>query len=573
MRKVQERKPGENGGRDIADTLMKMGQEMSEYVKKTAEKRYRDIFKDIEIKLREFFLLSFIGLSLSAILIVNTVGFVQFFRNDFTQFLGVSGIMVGFIIGLVMSSFLLHRIEKRYPFLAIILIFSSLIQFAYPWLSANETPVVLQIVVMVINGFNFGITVIIYATLFIESTTIMERGRVIALNFILIFIGAMIFAFFVITGFLNNLEPDIQMGVYLVAAVPIGTAIYLARIQRSEKIHPKRPEISPKVPVKVTIRNKKTLLFYAVIFFAFSVSIGLFFPIGEVEHIFLTSGGDQTRLILILTLSSILVVIILFIIGYAYDFLGRRIVIGISVTFLGLMNYTQIYLGIYEPLIIAITFIMALIMAIPLIVGDFSLQSEVPTANASFLLITLSGSLLGVFLKGHFLETGTRQATVMALAILVLFILMNTRETISSKERSWPEMLFHLFVIHESGMLLYEHSFKDIRTGVESDLISGGIVGLTAILEEIVRGNQRLRIIDHGDKKILFRFSSDLKIIYVLLITDDLLVIRNKLKAFAEAFETHFADQIAKLGGVRLETWSGTKDLVQKYFERKYFLV
>ncbi len=553
------RKSQDNLGQNVAESLSKMGVEVTDYIKKTAEKRYRDIFKDIEIKRREFFLLCVIGQSLSAIIILNIVKFVQFFQTDFNQFLGTLGIALGLILGLILSSAILRKIEKRYPFLAITLIFSSLIHLTYPWLTASEMFIILQVGVMGIVGFIFGISVVIYTTFFIESTSITERGRVIALNFILIFFSAVIFLFCAITDFLS----------LIVGVVPLLTAIFLFKIQKSEKIDPKRFE--PKLPIKARLRNNRSLLFYAVIFLAFSISIGLFFPLSEIEN-FLLNNISGPRFFFILLGSLVLAAIILFLIGYVYDFAGRRIVIGLAAVIIGVLNYIQIYLHTFEPLIVAATFLVTLVMAIPLVAGDFSPTTEIPLTNGIFLLITLFGTILGIFWQGYFTDIGSKEATVMILAIVILFILMNMKEIISSKERSWPDMLFHLYVIHESGILIYEHSFRKIDTEVESDLISGGIIGLTTMLNEIVRGNQRLRIIDHGDKKILFRYSTDQKIIYVLLIKDDLLVIRNKLRNFAGEFESRFAREIANFSGVNSELWKDTIEIVQKNFKRKYFL-
>lgn len=561
------RKALDEFGQNVVGSLSKMGQDVSDYLKKTAEKRYRDIFKDIEIKKREFFLLALIGQSLSAAIILNIVGFVNTFPIGVNQTLGVLGIGLGFIIGLILSYWLLRKLERRYKFLAIALVFSALIHFTYPLLGSIEYLTGIQVGIMGINGFIFGITALLYTTLFIEFTSITERGRVISFNFILIFLSALIFLVFAITGFLS----------LLVAAIPIVTAIYLLKNQKNEKVEQKRFELSSKGSIRVRIRNNKYLIFYAVIFFAFSVSIGLFFPVGDVGSILLNNIPSD-RFFLILLGSLILAAILLFVIGYAYDFVGRRFVIGVAAMILGVLNYGQLFFQALEPIVIPVTFIMVLIMAIPLIVGDFSLTSEIPRGNASFLLITLSGVVFGIFLQSNYLflsvftKAGSKEATVMVLAIIILFILMNMKEIISIKEQSWPEMLYHLYVIHESGMLLYEHSFKSSGSTVEADLVSGGIIGLTTMLEEIVHGNQHLRTIDHGDKKLLFRYSADQKIVYVLLIKEDLLVIRNKMRTFAEDFESTFADQIAKFNGVKLDTWKSTKDIVQKNFERKYFL-
>jgi hypothetical protein len=59
-----------------------------------------------------------------------------------------------------------------------------------------------------------------------------------------------------------------------------------------------------------------------------------------------------------------------------------------------------------------------------------------------------------------------------------------------------------MYIVHESGLLIYEYEFqKDTEELASSDLISGGIIGLVTMLKEITKSKDNLRTIDHGNKK------------------------------------------------------------------------
>ena len=120
-------------------------------------------------------------------------------------------------------------------------------------------------------------------------------------------------------------------------------------------------------------------------------------------------------------------------------------------------------------------------------------------------------------------------------------------------------------------MLLYDYSFIKEEL-IEADLVSGGFVGLIAILQEITKERQRLKIIDHGGKKIMFGFNSDKSIYIALVITEELLVLRNKLAYFLDDFEENFHIDMDKFAGVNVELWKSRLDpLIEKHFKRKYF--
>ena len=56
-------------------------------------------------------------------------------------------------------------------------------------------------------------------------------------------------------------------------------------------------------------------------------------------------------------------------------------------------------------------------------------------------------------------------------------------------------------------------------------------MGLVSLLQEI-SGTKNFGIIDHGDKKLLFQFDSNRKVVFVLVIERELMVLRSKLAEF-----------------------------------------
>jgi hypothetical protein len=119
-------------------------------------------------------------------------------------------------------------------------------------------------------------------------------------------------------------------------------------------------------------------------------------------------------------------------------------------------------------------------------------------------------------------------------------------------------------------MLLYEYSFADEDDKIESDLASGGLTGLIAILQEITKDEEKLRSIDHGGKRIIFIFSGNL--ILALITTEELLILRNKLEHFLADVEEKFGIGDYDFTGVDVGLWRNRIDpILEKHFKRKYF--
>jgi hypothetical protein len=205
----------------------------------------------------------------------------------------------------------------------------------------------------------------------------------------------------------------------------------------------------------------------------------------------------------------------------------------------------------------------------------------------------MAGILLGITYKNHLFENEVTTlltqlnvnssvnsilydfsvtSVVFMACIVLLFILTNINYDFSRDEQHWPDALIHMYIIHNSGLLLHEHTFRPESNLAASDLISGGLMGLVSLLQEI-SGTKNLRIIDHGDKKLLFQFDSSRNVVFVLVIERELMVLRSKLAEFIKEFETKFRKHLVNFSGVDDSVWQPVEELITEHFTRKYFNV
>jgi hypothetical protein len=135
--------------------------------------------------------------------------------------------------------------------------------------------------------------------------------------------------------------------------------------------------------------------------------------------------------------------------------------------------------------------------------------------------------------------------------------------------KNWRESLMHIYIIHKHGIPLYDHAFL-IETDIhDSTIISGGIIGMITILKEIMKGEKQIRIIDHGDRKLMFKTNKTKDIIFALVIKEDLTVFHKRLEALIEEFDKDYKDLVKDIKNTCfvMENWENLKFIVKKYFE------
>lgn len=189
---------------------------------KSAHRGYRKIFKDIEISKQNILLLTAITFGITCLVSVSIYFTVDAFERD--QFLGGTGVVLGIIAGIILGGFFVDRIERKFPILTALLGLSPL--FCIWGFYAKSSPDIYYANILLSVNLAIGIfLMIMLLTMYIQYTTMLERGRIIAIiisaNSILS-IGIIILMF---QGYL----------VLIPAIFPLFVAIWLYKHQTEEK--------------------------------------------------------------------------------------------------------------------------------------------------------------------------------------------------------------------------------------------------------------------------------------------------------------------------------------------------
>ncbi|MFX1276390.1 MAG: hypothetical protein ACFFBP_04475 [Promethearchaeota archaeon] len=525
--------------------------------------------KDIEITKKQFitlFLIFFSSISIvvSDIYLTFDTGGIKWINLSVLLFFGI-----GFFLGLIIGGILLDKIKgRKYPALFIVLFFSILLNVLHVILFRRNFffPGLFFLGSSFLSGFLFMFFIIF----FLDFTTILERGRIFSYLIITLAISLLTLVLLLILNEIFLLLPSII----------IGASIFYF-YQYKEKEEPYRLKKTEGSPREVNIR----IIQYIIIFAIIGLTIGLIFPYEEISSLSIEDFSD-IKLIIVGFLAISFAFITAIIVGFIFDFFGRKasltniiLIVAIS-NFLGLFD---IILKYFDIAIILIA-VLAVVMAIPLIMNEIALKKDLGKVIGITYTITLVFIATGYVIHWIILqnpalitEQEIRAAELYLIGlisfslIIILFFLSNTKEIISFKEQNWPEDLLRLYVIHESGLLLYEYAFTNVEKDLtDSDLVSGGFIGLISMLEEITKETQHLRIIDHGGKKILFGYSSNKSVIFALVLLDDLRVLRHKLDYFINDLEEQFPID-KDLSGVDVGLWKKRIDpILDKHFKRKY---
>lgn len=528
--------------------------------------------KDLEISKGQFITLLLIFLCAASIIASNIALSIE---NTFVT-LGKSSLgenLLLFLViglsfegGLVVGGYFMDRIRgKKYKFLFIVLTISIAMTFFHSLVFRKIGGI--YYIFFVGNSFISGVLLMFFFTLFVDFTTILERGRIFA--YLIIFSGISI-------GVITVIIFSNELLVLLPGLIALFSILYFH--ERPEKEEPYKPIKKEESEKEIDINVLK----YIILLSLFFLSLGLLFPYSEISRL---STNDMNDLLLLGAIAFIIIFSLLtaIIVGSVFDFLGSKASLSNIILVIGIANFIGIFDIFIKYLNIAIivVVILAAVMSVPLLISDIATKEKIgKTIGLTFslnLFFLVVGLVLGNYIPQFFPNEYTGKLFLIGLInfslIVSLFILVNSKEFTNPKEQKWPDNLLRLYVIHESGLLLYDYTFveaeKDI---VDSDLISGGFIGLIGMLEEITKETQRLRIIDHGGKKILFGYNSNKSLIAALVINEELRVIRHKLDYFIQDIEASFPVEHNLGGGVNVNLWrERIEPILEKHFIRKYF--
>ncbi len=139
----------------------------------------------------------------------------------------------------------------------------------------------------------------------------------------------------------------------------------------------------------------------------------------------------------------------------------------------------------------------------------------------------------------------------------------------SLKEVDWAKKLNKLLLLHNSGRCLCDYDFimKGEQGEMESTMteyVAGGIIGVSQMIAELMQSKEKLEILDHQDKKIIFAYGE--YFIAALIVEEYLEIYRKKLERVIEDLELILGDLMPEWEGRNLPL-----DPVEKIIKRIFY--
>lgn len=552
--------------------IVEADDKLEELYKDQRKKQIHGFLKDIEIGKEKYLLLSLIFNSIGCILsLMLDLSLVRLQSNQSGIMKpDLLGLIMGGIIGIIFSLIKIDYEERRLTLIQLVLIGAS-INMAIQIIFSGILPYFFVFISYGLNTFAVTVLFLTFLTLLLDFSSILERGRVFAFLILEFIVSVAIISTISQVGLHNN--HDFLLLVTLV--FPILTILFISK----DKVNLEKPR--SKIIAHEDRHVNRTILTYLSFILVFSFTIGLATPGVEMEQFLLQVSSyreAEIDLIFILGLIFLFSAIIAVDIGFFFDYFGRKLTISNILLTLAIANFLNVitFSEMYIQEIIFGSLYVGLMMGIVLLIGDVTKRKNYGKVLSIGLIICIVGVILGQLLKDHlrivFSNNDTGLISFLYLSSAVCFVfLVGIKETLPHKEKEWFESLFELYIIHKSGISIYSHQFKRDDDRMESELISGGIIGITSLLKEIVQGKEGLKTIDHGDKKLMFNYSPEGDVVFVLLIGEDLFILRNKLNNFSEEFIEVYSEELSNFEFCDSKQWENVPELIDKYFERKYF--
>ena len=115
----------------------------------------------------------------------------------------------------------------------------------------------------------------------------------------------------------------------------------------------------------------------------------------------------------------------------------------------------------------------------------------------------------------------------------------------SLRELDWSQKIRKILLMHNSGTCICEHDFAGMEAPerayqISTEFMAGSLIGISHMISELIRSKQKLEIVDHQDKKVIFAYGEYL--IAALIADDYLEIYRIKLRKLIESLEMLYKD-------------------------------
>jgi len=515
--------------------------------------------KDIELSRRTFFFIYFLINAVMVLLILQLGLALSVYYTKGDDAFNTISILIGCVVGVIIAYYIVDKIDTPFNFFKYFICISLVITIIQLIMVLYQIYGPLMNALFITNSAIIIVLYILFFKYYLLKTSILERGRVFAYQFTLIIVSLIILVASAYFIFLLSIP------IFFIIV-----AIFLLHINRekNQKLIKKRWKLR-----KRKINSIKFVKFYFFIAF-FGLTAGFATPLGNVFPII--TEAYVGNIIMTVLIVGVFIILAPVIVGLIFDYFGRTGALSFIIIAVALSNYSIVF-GI-EGISVAVVFSAYIVafMSIPLLVGDMTSHDNygrMLSLSNFFLVLGIGiGLILRLLIEAFITEpvfaSNLIISTTFMICISCVIILANMTETLPGKEQDWKESLIHLYIVHHSGMLLYEYAFIRDSEDSSPDLISGGIVGLISLLKEIVRGKKQVKTIDHEDRKIMFKSNTQNNVYFALVVEEELLTFINKLDGLIKDFDLRYREVIREISqsGVDQDDFLDLKYYVRKYF-------
>jgi len=131
-------------------------------------------------------------------------------------------------------------------------------------------------------------------------------------------------------------------------------------------------------------------------------------------------------------------------------------------------------------------------------------------------------------------------------------------------ELEWPKKVRHLYLIHQGkGIALYNHSFIKEQL-MDSQIVAGGISGITVLLRELTQSQRKVKIIDLEDLNIIMEYGD--YVAGALITEENYKILRKKLHQIIKVFENQYKTDLVNFVGSTNE-FQGANWIIDQVFQ------
>ncbi len=139
---------------------------------------------------------------------------------------------------------------------------------------------------------------------------------------------------------------------------------------------------------------------------------------------------------------------------------------------------------------------------------------------------------------------------------------MQNIDKLAESEANWKDRILHIYFYMPQGVCIFDHSFRKDKE-VSPGLVTGGLMGLSSLIQELTENQTKIKIIEQEEVTILFEYG---KYITVALITEENLnILRNKLLNLLNEVEDFYSEELESFSG-KISTFSKIIKFIPKYF-------